>query len=141
MFSRDIARSVSLDGARVGSGVPLPAGEVRWPQADPGDELVVSGFARTPESSAGADFDWAGYPRRRGIAGELELESVWATGGRRGAVMGLVDRMRERAERALAARAPPPEAALIRGMVLGQDQDIDELVRDDFRASGLAHIL
>lgn len=34
-----------------------------------------------------------------------------------------------------------PNAALIRGMVLGQDEAIDPLVRDDFRASGLAHIL
>ena len=34
-----------------------------------------------------------------------------------------------------------PKAALARGMVLGQDEAIDETVRDEFRASGLAHLL
>ena len=33
------------------------------------------------------------------------------------------------------------EAALLRGMVLGQDEAIDPVTREDFRASGLAHLL
>ena len=35
----------------------------------------------------------------------------------------------------------PPEAALLRGMVLGEDERLTEDVRDDFQRSGLAHIL
>ena len=35
----------------------------------------------------------------------------------------------------------PGHAALLRGMVLGQDERIGEGVREDFRASGLAHLL
>ena len=34
----------------------------------------------------------------------------------------------------------PPEAALLRGMVLGEDEQLTEGVRDDFQRSGLAHI-
>ena len=49
--------------------------------------------------------------------------------------------MRARAERAIERGLPAPEAALLRGMVLGQDEAIDEDVRDSFRASGLAHLL
>ena len=55
--------------------------------------------------------------------------------------MGAVDLMRVRAERALATGLPPPRAALIRGMVLGQDEAIAPEVREDFRRSGLAHLL
>lgn len=36
---------------------------------------------------------------------------------------------------------PPREAALIRGMVLGQDDQVDPATVEDFRRSGLAHIL
>ncbi len=35
----------------------------------------------------------------------------------------------------------PPEAALLRGMVLGEDERLTEDVRDEFQRSGLAHIL
>jgi competence protein ComEC len=56
-------------------------------------------------------------------------------------VQGAVDRARERAENAITAALPPARAALVRGMVLGQDERIDPLVREDFRDSGLAHLL
>ena len=49
--------------------------------------------------------------------------------------------MRRRAERAVAAGLPRREAALARGMVLGQDEQIDETTRQDWRDSGLAHLL
>ena len=49
--------------------------------------------------------------------------------------------MRRRAERAVAAGLPAAEAALARGMVLGQDEEIDEATRQDWRDSGLAHLL
>ena len=35
----------------------------------------------------------------------------------------------------------PREAALLRGMVLGEDEAIAPAMREDFRASGLAHLL
>ena len=57
-------------------------------------------------------------------------------------------RARRRARRRPAARRAraraglaPPEAALLRGMVLGEDERLSEDVRDDFQRSGLAHIL
>ncbi len=97
------------------------------------------------DSSAGAatsgSFDFAGYLRRRGIAGELLLDRARATGRRRGGLAGLLDRMRARAERGVAAGMPPRDGALARGMVLGQDERIAEGVREDFRESGLAHLL
>ena len=49
--------------------------------------------------------------------------------------------MRRRAEAGLAGGLAPPEAALLRGMVLGEDEDLADEVREDFQRSGLAHIL
>ena len=120
---------------------------LRWPRgARPGQELRVRGrfapvtaVARRPRSAGG--FDAAGFLRSRGLAGELQLDAVAATGRSRGGAMGAVDAMRARAERAIDRGLSPGNAALLRGMVLGQDEAIDEDVRDSFRASGLAHLL
>jgi competence protein ComEC len=37
--------------------------------------------------------------------------------------------------------SPPREAALARGFVLGEDEEIDSATEEDFRRSGLAHLL
>ncbi len=143
-----------LDGARLLMRVPrwgrLPA------RLQVGDELSLrgrlrglgdgglhrSGSGTDRAATAGGDsFDFAAYLRRRGIAGELLLDEARATGRRRGGIAHVLDVMRERAQRAVVAGLPPPEAALARGMVLGQDEAIAEGVREDFRASGLAHLL
>ncbi len=81
------------------------------------------------------------YQRRRGAAAALEVHRFAATGGRRGGALGVVDSARRRAEVALTQRLAGPEAALLRGMVLGQDERLSEDVRDDFKRSGLAHVL
>lgn len=49
--------------------------------------------------------------------------------------------IRDRAEGALGRGMPAREAALARGFVLGEDEQIDERTSDDFRRSGLSHLL
>lgn len=51
------------------------------------------------------------------------------------------DEIRGRAEAALAQGMPAREAALARGFVLGQDEAIDTDTVEDFRRSGLSHLL
>jgi competence protein ComEC len=126
-------------GARLLARAPRT---LRWPRnVATGAELRLHGFVRRPRSRPGAEFDFAAYLRRRGIAGELWLDSVEATGRRRGGSAGVFDAIRRRAERALEAGMSPREAALARGMVLGQDERIDAPTREDWRAAGLAHLL
>ena len=78
---------------------------------------------------------------RRGIAMVLTADSVTPLPGRRGGLTGAIDGIRVRAERVLERGVPDREAALMRGFVLGQDDRIDEATREDFRRSGLAHLL
>jgi competence protein ComEC len=135
---------VEVGGGRFG-GARLLLRVPRWARLPPGvgvgQELLVSGRLRALRSEPGAGFDFAALLRRRGISGELFLDRALATRRRRGGVAGLLDGMRRRAERAVAAGLPEPEAALARGMVLGQDERIDEATRQDWRDSGLAHLL
>lgn len=51
------------------------------------------------------------------------------------------DEIRERAEAALGRGMPAREAALARGFVLGEDEGIDAMTTEDFRRSGLSHLL
>lgn len=115
-------------------------GHRSWPDAGrPGAILRVGGITSKP--SSGGSFDWAAHLRRRGIAFELNLDTLRGTGERRRGLAGAVDSMRRRAEDALGANLPAGEAALARGMVLGEDEAISDFEREDFRRSGLAHVL
>ena len=115
---------------------------VHWPRRlAVGAELRVEGRFQRPHGRPGANFDFPAHLRTQGIAGELWLDEVDATGRRRAGIPGALDAMRRRAERAVGAGLPAREAALARGMVLGQDERIDEADREDWRASGLAHLL
>jgi competence protein ComEC len=81
------------------------------------------------------------YQRRRGAHAALEVDRLRATGAWRAGVPGALDSVRRRAEAGLARGLDPPEAALLRGMVLGQDERLSDNVRTDFQRSGLAHLL
>jgi competence protein ComEC len=49
--------------------------------------------------------------------------------------------LRERAEQGLGRGMPAREAALARGFVLGEDEDVDAATTEDFRRAGLSHLL
>jgi competence protein ComEC len=49
--------------------------------------------------------------------------------------------IRERAADGLGRGMPPREAELARGFVLGEDERIDETTKEEFRRSGLSHLL
>ncbi len=79
--------------------------------------------------------------RRRGALAGVRVARLRPTGTRRGGVPGALDTVRRRAEAGLGTGLPHAEAALLAGMVLGRDDEIDQPTRDAFQASGLAHIL
>lgn len=49
--------------------------------------------------------------------------------------------IRERASAGLGRGMPAREAALARGFVLGEDEEVDEATQEDFRRAGLSHLL
>jgi competence protein ComEC len=117
-----------------GAGERLVVRAARWPRVEVGEEVVARGRLLALRERDG-------WLRRRGAHGRLLAERVRATGRRRGGVAGALDSMRRAAERAVASGLDPPRAALARGMVLGEDEALDEGTREDFRVSGLAHLL
>jgi competence protein ComEC len=130
-------------GAARGAHVLARAnGSLIWPDGGrEGVELDLAGTLELPKRSAGSSFDYPAYLRRRGIRFELALDRLRPTGRRRGGVAGMVDSLRGRAERGVAAGLSDGNDHLLAGVVLGEDQLISEDVRDDFRRSGLGHLL
>jgi len=119
---------------------PTTSSGIRVSEANAG-RPGTPGFGPLPaKHDPGAEFDYAAFLRSRGVGRQVQVESLWPM-GRRGGVSGLLDSMRRRAETGIDVRLPPEQAALARGMVLGEDGDVAMNVRDDFQRSGLAHVL
>jgi competence protein ComEC len=85
-------------------------------------------------------FDEREWLARQGIHVVLR-GGAWRQVGARGGVAGLGDRLRDRIEEAVGRGVEGTRRALVLGVVLGEDEGLPERVADDFRASGLAHLL
>jgi competence protein ComEC len=100
-----------------------------------GAEVVATGTLAAPPP-------WkADYLARYGIGELLRSRRIELTRNRRGGLGGIVDGIRSRADSALERGTPDAEAALLRGFLLGEDDRIDPATVDDFKRSGLAHLL
>jgi competence protein ComEC len=122
-------------GPGTGERVMLRIGQaVVWPPAPTGAIVDVRGRLR-----ALGPFEQ--HYARRGAHGAISLDAAAVTPLRRGGAMGAIDGIRTRAERALSTGLAPAQAALLRGMTLGQDEALDERTREEFRISSLAHVL
>jgi competence protein ComEC len=117
-----------------GRGERVVVRAARWPTLAIGAEARVDG--RLAELGPRD-----GWQRRRGAHARLFAHVVRRTGRARGGLAGFVDRLRARAESSVTAGLDGPRAALAKGMVLGEDEALSARARDDFRASGLAHLV
>jgi competence protein ComEC len=94
-----------------------------------------------PEPEPG-EFDYGRYLRRRGEHVLLEADFAdLAIVGRRRGLQGVVDRLRQASRAHLAAGVHSPVGDVLQGMVLGDDEGVDEALVEDFRKSGLLHIM
>jgi len=112
--------------------------------------VAATGLADVPEQGRivaleGTVRETAAWERaallRSGVARVVVTDEVRATHLRREGLAGALDGIRQRAESVLERGNSKPAAALLRGFVLGQDDLISEPVREEFRRSGLAHVL
>lgn len=85
--------------------------------------------------------EWESYQRRRGAPVAMTVKAWEPVAERRDGVAGRLDAARDRSRAALTAGIGGEQGALLRGMVLGEDDAISDDVRADFRRSGLAHLL
>ena len=85
-------------------------------------------------------FDERAWLARQGIHVVLR-GGAWRQVGSRGGIAGVGDRLRDRIERAVGRGVSGVRRAIVLGVVLGEDEGLPARVRQNFRASGLAHLL
>ncbi len=141
----------SVDGAPVDepARLRLSLGDGQQVGLDPCGPLSEGALVETsdvrvrplPEAKPKA-FDYGRYLRRRGEHVLLEAEfASLRIAGRRGGVWGTVDALRRASRAHLQAGLRSPVRDVLQGMVLGDDEGVDEQLIEDFRRSGLLHIM
>ncbi len=90
----------------------------------------------------GPDSGWdeRTWLRRHGVHAVLDGRD-WRVVGRRGGLLGYVDRLRASMVATLSSGVSGERRAVLLGVVLGEDEGLDRDLRDAFRASGLYHLL
>ena len=95
---------------------------------------------RAPRAAHGGGFDERAWLARRGVHVVLHAES-WRIVGRRGGVGGVSDRVRGHLGDAVAAGLTGERRAVLRGIVLGEDEGLSPELQESFKVSGLYHLL
>ena len=114
----------------------LPVG-----RSPPARGAILEASVRIAEPRPEDDgFDERAWLARQGIHVVLEASS-WREVGRRGGLAGVGDRLRDRIEQAVARGTDGVRRGIVLGVVLGEDEGLPADVQDDFRASGLYHLL
>jgi competence protein ComEC len=101
--------------------------------------LELTGLLAEPRGPEDG-FDERTWLRRHGIHAVLHVRD-WHIVGRRGGLLGLTDRLRRSIDTAISSGVSGERRAVLLGIVLGEDEELDQELRDDFRASGLYHLL
>ena len=94
------------------------------------------GVPRGPENG----FDERGWLARRGVHVVLRGRD-WRLVSRRGGIGGISDRLRAHVARAISPGLQGERRAVLAGIVLGEDEGLTDELQDDFKASGLYHLL
>ena len=113
----------------------LPPGRAP-PQGAILEALVRVTAPRGPKNG----FDERTWLRRHGVHVVL-LVDRWQIVGRRGGLGGVADTLRRQLQRSVARGQSGYRAAVLEGVVLGEDSGLSDELRRRFRASGLYHLL
>ncbi len=137
-YRLDVERVADVGGWRDTAGSVLVSLH-QYTELLPGDHLRLTGKLEAPPAFEG--FDYRAYLARQDVVATMlfpEIDAVipggWSPG--RTAVEWRLD-----LERGLQRSLPEPEASLGAGILLGRDGDLPDELADDFRVSGLAHIV
>ena len=109
-------------------------------RAPPQGALIVSPVELREPRGPSDGFDERTLLRRRGVHVVVRGRE-WRLVGRRGGLPGFADSVRHRLVGSIAPGLTGERRAVLAGLVLGEDEGLSESLGDDFRASGLYHLL
>ncbi|MGH9168664.1 MAG: ComEC/Rec2 family competence protein, partial [Acidimicrobiia bacterium] len=138
------AMEAGLYAVRLGSrSVPLDvrvwvSGDGPPPRLEAGQPLSGAGTLE-PLATGGSGFE--DYLRARGIAGTVRVTRLQPLGSPPNPAMRLANHARAILRRGAFRAMPGRQAALLLGLSIGDTSRMDAEVEEDFRATGLTHLL
>lgn len=131
------------DGASPAPVEPVPVRDAVWiqgrgrlPEAHRGDRVEATGTLSRPE-----DGDFADFLRRQGIGVTLRVELFRRLGPPANPVLRAAAAVRAGLQAQVTGLFPSREAGLLLGLALGDTSRLDTSVEQDFRATGLGHLV
>src|SRR5437867_2684381 len=110
-----------------------------------GERLRVETRLRAPRNFENPGrFDYLGHLARQGVlvtASAWNGDQVERLPGRARGLRARLERWRERLAAAMAAAVPPPEGAVLRALIVGDEEGIDADLREAFTRAGVVHLL
>lgn len=105
-----------------------------------GDEVQVDGAPETPPD--GADFSYRDYLARQNVFTLVRFASLYTVASGKGdPFWAALYEFRDAAKSAVNQLLPEPGAALLTGILLGDDRGIPTKLKDDFAATNTAHVI
>jgi competence protein ComEC len=112
-----------------------------------GDEIIIRGKLRRPRDRRNpGEFDYREYLLAQGIFGVVTVNESrqiknYSSGGGSWLLRNLVYPVKSYLDEFVATNLPAREAALLRGLLIGERGEIPSELRDDFAKLGVIHIL
>jgi competence protein ComEC len=137
---------VEVDSIQVSGGAQLPMQGVvqvqtyRFPAINYGSRLRVTGFLETPPEDE--TFSYRLYLARQGVHSLMSLPNVTVTAENEGnRLYQAIFSFKSRAQTTIAQLIPEPQAALLTGILLGNDNGLPPELDEAFRLTGMTHII
>ena len=137
---------VEVDSIQVSGGAQLPMQGVvqvqtyRFPVINYGSRLRVTGILETPPE--GETFSYRAYLARQGIHSLMSLPNVTVIAENEGnPIYQAIFAFKSRAQTTIAQLIPEPQAALLTGILLGNDNGLPPDLDEAFRTTGMTHII
>lgn len=112
----------------------------RFPVIAYGTQLQLNGRLETPPDNA--DFSYKDYLARQGIHSLLSQPNLTVLAENQGnPIYATLFRFKDHAQTTIHRLIPDPQAALLVGILLGNDNGIPPDLSDAFRLTGLTHII
>lgn len=135
------AETVTLpDGVETAVAGDVQARVFRYPEIQYGMRLQLTGRIETPPEFE--DFSYKDYLARQGVYSLMNLPAVTVLAEGQGQPLyHAIFAFKSRAQAAINRLIPDPEAALLSGILLGNDNGLPPDLADAFRATGMTHII
>lgn len=105
-----------------------------------GDRIRATGQLDTP--ATGDSFSYADYLGRQGVYSMVRYAGIEVVdSGHGNALLSALIQLRKNVQRSIAAAMPEPQAGLLTGILLGDEDGISPELKDDFSRVGASHVV